>query len=126
MPTLPLDKLPERSAAYSAAHLRPDQALIDQSVMATTAHPLAMEAMTYSYCHAVVMREPKSFLSGTKFSDLQVILAALSDSDEVLLVSYQTSTSRREPLSGHGRTFDFILHPMTFNILQTGSGTWRS
>ena len=126
MPTLPLDQLPERSAAYSAAHLRPDQALIDQSVMATTAHPLAIEAMTFAYCHVVVMREPKSFLSRTQFSDLQAVQAALSDSDDVLLVSYHTSTSLPEPLSGHGRTFDFILHPMTFNILQSGSGTWRS
>ncbi len=126
VPTLPLDQLPGRSAAYSADDMRPDQALIDQCVIATTAHPLAIEAMTHSYCHAVVLREPKSFLAQTKFPNLQEVLAALSDSHEVLLVSYHTSTSQPEPLSGHGRTFDFILHPVTFRILHAASGTWRS
>lgn len=121
-----MSELPPRSAAWAFDSTPPDQELIDRAVAATLEHPYAAEARTFHWCHAVVMREPKSFLSRTKIPDAAAALDSLSDAEDVVLVSYQTSITPPEPLSGFGKTFDFVLHPKTFVILATGTGTWRS
>jgi hypothetical protein len=121
-----MSELPPRSAALSDPNLRPDQEMIDCAVTATLDHPLAIEACSFNWCHAVVMREPKTFLVGTKFPEKLAIFEALSDCEHVLLGSYNTSVAPPEPLAGFGKTFDFILHPKSFAILAAASGTWRS
>src|SRR5687768_10611276 len=102
-----IDNLPERSSAWSAKGAKLDSEIIDRAVAATLCHPLAQQARSHFWCHAVVMREHKSSLAGTKSSEIQAALSLLGDSEDVVLVSYQTSDSRPEPLAGHGRTFDF-------------------
>lgn len=119
-------KLPMRSASWSSQSDGPNDALIDRAVTATLEHPLAVEAMAHAYCHAMVMREPKSFVEGTRLPEKEAVLASLSDSAEVLLVSYWTSTSQPEPLAGGGQTFDFMVHPSSFLILAVSTGSWRS
>ena len=120
------DDLPERSAAWPAEGTRPEDETIDRAVAATLDHPLAQQARSHFWCHAVVMRELKSFLASSRSSEIQAALRLLGDSEHVVIVSYHTSDSRPEPLAGHGSTFDFVLHPDTFTVLGAAIGTWRS
>ena len=127
MPSNPMsDDLPERGASWSIGRATPEQAVIDRAVGATLPHPNAQAAMKCFWHLATVMLEPKSFLARSRLPEIEQALAALNDCAEVLLVSYQTSTTRPEPLSGHGQTFDFVLHPNTYEILAATTGTWRS
>jgi len=100
--------------------------MIDRAVTATLPHPNAQAAMNCFWHHATVMLEPKSFLERSRLPEIESALAALHDCVEVLLVSYHTSATRPEPLAGHGQTFDFVLHPNTYEILAATTGTWRS
>lgn len=106
--------------------MAPEQAVIDRAVAATLPHPNAQAALKFFWHHATVMLEPKSFLESTRLPETEPSLQALRDCAEVLLVSYQTSATRPEPLAGHGQTFDFVLHPDTYEIVATATGTWRS
>jgi hypothetical protein len=120
--------LPERSTAWSGMTEQRNQESIDDAVRATLYHDLAVRAQQFKFCHAVVMFEPKSFLDRCSWNDAvkHSIRDGLSDTDEVTLVSYQTSTRAPEPLAGGGETFDFVLHPDTLKILHSSIGTWRS
>lgn len=119
-------ELPMRSSAWSDESRKPSDELVDTAVAATLAHPLAQEALGFYWHHAVVLVEAKEFLSGIKKPEIRAALPRLAGCSDVLLVSYHTSDTKPQPLSGAGRTFDFVLHPKTFEILASSTGTWRS
>lgn len=56
-----------------------------------------------------------------------MILDRLRDVENVLLLSIMTSDEipTRE-FTGGGGTYDFALHPKTYQILHTALGTWRT
>ena len=120
--------LPERSSAWNGVSERPSQGTVDAAVQATLDHELVTRARQYEYCHAVVMIEPKEFIERCNFdkSTKLSIQSRLTDTTNVTLVSYHTSETQPEPLSGAGKTFEFILHPTKLQILYADTSTWRS
>ena len=89
-------------------------------------HPHFVEASRYTYCEPIVLLEPKSFVNRMKLDveTKNTVLHALGSCDQVLLIEYMTSTKQPEPLTGGGKTFDFILHPETLEIIHTTTGKW--
>jgi hypothetical protein len=120
--------LPDRSTAWSSESEKRDQESIDAAVRATIKHEFAIRAQQFRFCHAVVMFEPKTFIERCRWDEetKMRIRHDLSDTADVTLVSYQTSSRDPEPLAGGGETFDFILHPRSLKILHSSIGTWRA
>src|SRR5687768_10265907 len=119
-------ELPPRGGAWSASQTAPSREIIDRAVAATIEHPLAQDALRFVWFHATVMLEPKHFLSRSKSAEIQAAVDLLGDCPNVLLVTYRTSNTNPEPLAGSGQTFDFVIHPVRYEILATSTGTWRS
>ena len=124
----PEETLPDRSAAWGCDSEKPSQAFVDSAVRATLGHELAIRARQFAYCHAIVMVEPKSFIERCKWEPAtkNAIFDRLSDTQQVTLVSYQTSSAIPQPLSGGGETFDLILHPESLEVLFADVGYWKS
>jgi hypothetical protein len=106
----------------------PDLALQRCAIDAAKAHPHYREAATHIYCEPVVLLEPKTFLAEIRISDelKRRIQEALTGVEHVVLVSFSTSTKMPQPLAGGGKTYDFILHPDSMEIIHFDTGTWRS
>lgn len=51
---------------------------------------------------------------------------SLVDIEEVLIVVYYTAEKKPEPLSGYGKSYNFVIHPLSYNLLLSEVGTWRS
>ena len=107
---------------------KPGQEIIDAAVRATLSHELAVRARGFTYCHAIVMVEPKEFIERCQWDTTakDAVRARLADTCVVTLVSYQTSELLPEPLAGRGETFDFVLHPESLEVLHADVGWWRS
>lgn len=118
----------EDYAAHSFGQPGPDLTLQRRAIDAAKAHPLYRDAAAHVYCQPIVMAEPKTFLEGTRYPDeiKKRVATALAGVDRIVLVTFCTSTKIPKPLSGHGMTYDFILHPDSMEILHAGTGTWRS
>ena len=119
---------PSNHAAHRAGSPGPTLELQQEALAAVQQHPLCLEAKTFLFCEPVIMQEAKSMIQGFRISD--EIKAAVAEElkavEEVILVSFWTSTTKPQPLSGGGRTFNFILHPEPLRVIQAFTGTWRS
>ena len=91
-------------------------------------HPHYTEATKHVYCLERVYDRPKSTINSSGFSreDKQSALLALQDVDRYIWVDFMTSTKEPEALSGGGNEYCFIIHPITFQLLQTHIGGWRA
>lgn len=116
------------SGAHSYGQPGPDLELQRRAVDAAKAHPHYREAAAHVYCEPVVFLEPKTFLDRTRFGDevKRRIAEALLEVERVVVVSFSTSTKMPEPLAGGGKTYDFIIHPDSMEIIHFDTGTWRS
>ena len=95
---------------------------------AIKSHPLKAEANGWEYCVSDVFKCSKKMLSMTKMSDEEKkeLEASLADTEEVLIVVYITAEKKPEPLSGYGKTYNFLIHPTSYDLLLSSVGTWRS
>lgn len=98
------------------------------ALAAIKSHPLKVEANSWGYCVSDVFKWPKNMLSKAKISviERQELDASLADTEDVILVVYHTAEKRPEPLSGYGKSYNFVLHPTSFKLLLFEVGTWRS
>ena len=95
---------------------------------AIDSHPLKAEANSWQYCVSDVFKWPKKMLSKAKITDEEKhqLEASLTDTEEVLIIVYQTAEKKPEPLSGYGKSYNFVIHPMSYKVLLSEVGTWRS
>lgn len=95
---------------------------------AIDSHPLRAEANSWQYCVSDVFKWPKKMLGKAKITDEEKhqIEASLTDTEEVLIVVYHTAEKAPEPLSGYGKSYNFVIHPLSFKLLLSEVGTWRS
>ena len=102
--------------------------VIQKAIVAVTDHPLHLEATRKFYCVHDIYEKPKEFVDRAKLSDdeRKYILTELQDVEAILIVSFFTSDTKPEPLSGFGKLYAFILHPLSYKILSSSVGTWRS
>ena len=119
---------PRDYGAHSATGEKPSIGLQQRAFDAVKSHSQFLEADSHAYCEPMLMVEPKSFLDRMKIPDKSMghISAELSSAESVIILSFITSESQPEPLSGHGKQYIFLIHPETFEILHTTVGTWRS
>ncbi len=91
-------------------------------------HPSVLEASRHVYCCPIVMLEPKAFLDGCRWDaeTKERIAQHLAGTEMVAILSYHTSDTQPEPLAGHGKTYDFVIHPDTLDIIHASTGHWRS
>jgi hypothetical protein len=91
-------------------------------------HPLKAEANSWEYCVSDIFKWPKKMLGKAKISheEKQELDASLADTEEVLIVIYHASEKRPEPLHGHGKSYSFVIHPLSYKLLLSEIGTWRS
>ncbi len=90
--------------------------------------PLKVEANSWQYCVSDIFSWPKKMLGKAKIAEEEKhqLEASLTDTEEVLIIVYYTSEKKPEPLSGYGKTYNFVIHPTTFKLLLSEVGTWRS
>ncbi len=91
-------------------------------------HPNFELAKSQGYCVGNVYDRPKSTLktSGLPAESKEEAMTQLGDVDRYLWVTYFTAESEPEPLTGGGKEYCFILHPVTLQLLQAHVGGWRS
>ncbi len=67
-------------------------------------------------------------LSKAKVSDneKQELEASLAHTQEVLRVVYYTAGKQPEPLAGYGKSYNLVIHPISYKMLLSEVGTWRS
>lgn len=123
-----MDAEPKDYAARSADGSGPSIELQQRAFSAVSNHPHYRAATAYEYCEPTVLLEPKAFLDRARWDESvkQRIASQLVSTDMILLLSYTTSECEPEPLAGHGKTYDFVLHPETLEVLHTSIGKWRS
>ena len=99
-----------------------------QALAAVESHPLHKDAIAWPYCVSDVFEESKAFADRMRLpeEDKARIQAALSNVENVILVSYWTCAQKPEPLSGGGKYYAFLVHPQSFTVLHSGVSTWRS
>jgi hypothetical protein len=102
--------------------------VIKKAITSIENHPLHLEAKSKFNCVHDVYEKSKTFIDRAKFSDEQRkdIRKELEDVATILIVSYFTSDTKPQPLSGFGKHYVFILHPLSYKLLSTSVGTWRS
>ncbi len=95
---------------------------------AIESHPLKAEADGWEYCVSDIFKSPKKILSKAKISnnEKQELEALLADTEEVLIVVYHTAEKKPEPLAGYGKSYNFVIHPISYKVLLSEVGTWRS
>ena len=100
----------------------------EQALVAVKSHPLHGEATGWPYCVSDAFEESKTFADRLSLpeEDKSRIQAALSNVESVILVNFWTSTQKPQPLSGGGKLYTFLVHPLSFTVLHGGVGTWRS
>jgi hypothetical protein len=114
--------------ARSADGEGPSISLQQRAFAVVAEHPHYLEAAAHEYCCPTVMLEPKSVVDRCKWDGAikRHIAAKLVSSDMVLLLSCFTANKQPEPLAGHGKTYHFVMHPDTLEIIHTSTGQWRS
>lgn len=95
---------------------------------AINSHPLKVEANSWEYCVSDIFKWSKEMLRKAKISDdeKQELEASLADTEEVLIVMYHTAEKKPEPLAGYGKSYNFVIHPISYKLLLSEVGTWRS
>ena len=95
---------------------------------AIKSHPLKAEANGWEYCVSDVFKWSKKMLSKAKISgeEKKELEESLADTEEVLIVVYHTAEKKPEPLGGYGKSYNFVIHPISYNLLLSEVGTWRS
>jgi hypothetical protein len=95
---------------------------------AIKAHPNYAEAKSQVWCKGNAYDRPKSVIakSGLPAPIKQAALYDLSDVERCLWISYFTAESEPEPLTGGGKDYCFILHPVTLQLIAAGVGGWRA
>ena len=106
----------------------PELEIEQRALLAIERHPKYRKARRYRYCSAEVRVEPKSFVECFHFKDevKAAIRECLKDVENCVIVSVMTSRNPPQPLSGCGRTFYFVLHPLTLAVLHSHVGFWIS
>jgi hypothetical protein len=119
---------PREYGASSDGEHGPDIALQQRAIDTAKTHPLYREAAAHVYCEPIVLCEPKTFMAETRYSDnlKRQVAEALASVDRVVLVSFHTSETIPETLSGGGTTYNFFLHPDSMEIICSATGSWRS
>jgi hypothetical protein len=108
--------------AHSFGQQPPDLDLQHRAIDAAKAHPNFQEASLHTYCEPMVM-----FLEGDRLLAAKRRLSKMpAGLERAVFVSFMTSTSIPQPLRGGGKTYDFILHPDSMEILDATIGGWRS
>lgn len=100
----------------------------NKALAAISSHPLKTEANNWKYYVSDVFKWSKGMLSKAKISDeeKQKLESSLADTEEVLIVVYHTAEKKPEPLSGYGKSYNFVIHPISYELLLSEVGTWRS
>jgi hypothetical protein len=100
----------------------------NKTIASIESHPLKKEALSWSYCVSDIFIHSKEMLNRAKISEEEKakLDEALSDTEEVVIVVYHTAQEKPEPLSGHGKTYNFVIHPVSNELVWAGTGTWRS
>jgi len=108
--------------AHGFGELPPDLVLQHRAIDVAKGHPNYREASAHVYCEPTVF-----FLQGERLLAVKKRLAhVLAELDRLVVVSFMTAARIPEPLSGAGKTYDFILHPDSLQILDATIGTWRA
>ena len=99
-----------------------------RALAAVESHPLRAEAIQWAHCVHDVFAMQKNFIDRARFSEEEKrqLHGALAGEENVLLVSYYTSSKKPEPLAGGGKHYVFLLNPTTLEVLQASVGTWRA
>jgi hypothetical protein len=120
--------LTSNHGTHRAGDAGPSLELQQKAIAAVETHPMYKEANAFPFCEPVIMVEPKKLIQGFRLSEeiKATVAEALSKVETFVLVSLWTSSKKPERLSGGGKTFDFILHPDTLQVVATSTGTWRS
>jgi hypothetical protein len=102
--------------------------VVQKAIESVKDHPLHLEAKSKFYCVHDVYEKSKDFVDRAKLSDDERINIhkELVDVETLLIVSFFTSDTKPEPLSGFGKHYAFILHPLSYKVLLASVGTWRS
>ena len=100
----------------------------NKAIASIESHPLKKEALGRNYCVSDIFNHSKEILNRAKISEEEKakLDEDLSDTEEVVIVVYHTAEEKPEPLSGYGKTYNFVIHPVTNKLLWAGTGTWRS
>jgi hypothetical protein len=99
-----------------------DLILQHRAIKAAMTHPLYEEASAHVYCQPVVFA-----CQGEKLLSVKSRVTKIpSELDRCIVVSFLTSESIPKPLWGGGKSYDFILHPESMEILDASTGEWRS
>lgn len=87
-----------------------------------------MEALTWSYCVSHIDNLPKDILfrvnADITSEDRTKLEHHLEDTDEFLLISYHTSEQQPQTLIGGGKAYFFVVSPISYECLWTGTGKW--
>lgn len=105
-----------------------DKKTMELAYAAIQSHPLKIEAFTWEYCVSDVFVASKNILSKANVPEAVKLslTQSLADTEEVLIVVYHTAERKPEPLSGYGKSYNFAIHPTTYELLLADVGTWRS
>lgn len=91
-------------------------------------HALHKEASAWPHVVAEVELMSSEFIRRTRFpeDDKEMISISLGSETTVLAVSYFTAEQAPQPLSGCGKHYVFLVHPVSFELIYSRVGTWRS
>ena len=108
--------------AHSFGQQPPDVSLQHHAIDVTKLHPYYLEASAQVYCEPTVF-----FLEGEQLNKVRRrIPEVLHGLEQVIVVSFVTSLRIPQPLAGAGKSYDFILHRESMEILDVTIGSWRS
>jgi hypothetical protein len=99
-----------------------------QALVSVASHSLYIEASAWPHCTIEAEVEPIEFVDRTRFpeADKKEIATALAGESTFILVSYMTSEQKPQPLTGGGKHYIFLIHPVSFEVIYSRTGTWRS
>ena len=108
--------------AHAIGQTPPDLALQHRAIDVARTHPFFQEASAHPYCEPMVF-----VLEGEKFVEIRKRLPKIvAGLDRAVGVVFITSTVIPQPLCGGGKSYEFILHPESMEILDATIGEWKS
>jgi hypothetical protein len=124
-----IETLIEQSSFYGDAGV--SDSVRRSAFEAVAIHPNFAAALAHPHCRASIWRESKSFFDESSWPNetKKEILDRLSDTDSFLVLSFLTSDVESGEYFWQqwgGTTFDFLLHPATFEIIDATLGHWRA
>ena len=104
------------------------EAVAKAALAAVEGHPLQKEAVSWAHCPSDVFSTQKTFVERTRLPEEEKskLRNCLANVENVLVLSYWTSSKKPEPLAGAGKHYAFLLHPESLAVLHAEVGTWRS